>query len=146
MEPRFTYRDMVKLVRNSVYTTVRGYYPSKANHEKMSLYDLMTFAVMAHICFDGVYKKAYKVFIDELKLFPRVRYNKVVERIDRYEELLLECLKLFKLDESRVVDSKPVETKKLIRYGRHKKRGKSSLIKDDEAIGYNMLKGVLRRL
>ena len=78
------------MVRNSIYTTVRDYYPSKANHEKMSLYDLMAFAVMTHISFDGVYKKAYKVFIDELKLFPRVRYNKVVERIDRYEELLID--------------------------------------------------------
>ncbi len=83
---------------------------------------MMAFAVMARISFDGVYKKAYKVFIDELRLF-------------------LECLKLFKLDNSRIVDSKPVETKRLIRYGRHKKRGESSLIKDDEAIGYNRLKG-----
>ena len=40
-ENRFTYRDMAKLVRNSVYTTVKDYYPSKANHEKMSLLNIL---------------------------------------------------------------------------------------------------------
>ncbi len=29
VENRFTYRDMVKLVRNSIYTTIRNYYPPK---------------------------------------------------------------------------------------------------------------------
>jgi hypothetical protein len=61
---------------------VKERYPSKANHEKMSLYDLIAFAVMAHRHFGGVYKRAYRVLVEELTLFPKVRYNKVVERLN----------------------------------------------------------------
>jgi len=43
-----------------------------------------------------------------------------VERLHKYEGLLLNCLGLFRLDGLRVVDSKPVETKKLVRHGRHR--------------------------
>ena len=57
----------------------------------MSLHDLMAFAVLAHRCFDGVYKRAHWVMVQDLNLFPQVRYNKVVERLHRYEELLREC-------------------------------------------------------
>jgi len=55
--------------------------------------------------------------------------------------LLLNCLGLFRLDGLRVVDSKPVETKKLVRHGRHRKRGESSVIREGEAVGFNPLKG-----
>jgi hypothetical protein len=57
----------------------------------MSLYDLIDFALMAHRHFDGIYKRAYRILIEELMLFPKVRYNKVVERLNRYEGLLMEC-------------------------------------------------------
>jgi hypothetical protein len=107
----------------------------------MSLHDLIAFGVMAHIVFDGVYKKAYKLFIEELGFFPSVRYNKVVERLNRYECLLIECLRLFKLEGQLIVDSKPLETKKLVRFKRHEKRGESELIRDEESIGFNTLKG-----
>jgi hypothetical protein len=89
-------------------------YPSKANHERMSLYDLIAFAVMAHKYFGGIYKRTYRVLVEDLMLFPRIRYNKVVERLNRYEKLLIDCLGLFKLEGLRIVDSKPIETKKLL--------------------------------
>jgi hypothetical protein len=107
----------------------------------MSLYDLITFSVMAHKHFDGIYERAYRVLVEDLKLFPKVRYNKVVERLNRYEKLLIECLGLFKLEKLRIVDSKPIETKKLSRFGRHEKRGSSHLIKEGERVGFNPLKG-----
>jgi hypothetical protein len=106
----------------------------------MSLYDLIAFAIMAHIVFDGTYKKAYKLFIEEIKLFQKVRYNKIVERLNRYEKLLIECLKLFKLEGKIIVDSKSLETKKLARFNRHKKIGKSKIIRDEESIGFNTIK------
>ena len=117
------------------------HYPSKANHEKMSLQDLIAFAVLSHRHFDGVYKRAHRVIVQDLGLFPAVRYNKVVERIHRYEDLLLECLGLFRQEGLRVVDSKPLETKRLVRYWRYRKRGTSKLVKEEEAIGFNSLKG-----
>lgn len=134
-------REEVDFIRSVISPVVESHYPSKANHEKMSLYDLVAFAVLAHRHFEGVYKRAYGVLIEDLGLFPAVRYNKVVERLHRYEDLLLDCLNLFQQEGLRVVDSKPLETKRLVRYGRHRKRGESSLVKEGEAIGFNPLKG-----
>ena len=37
----------------------------------------------------------------------------------------------------KIVDAKPVETKELVRFNRHKKRGKSSIIMEEKSIGYN---------
>lgn len=83
-------------IRSVVSPVVEKHYPSKANHGKMSLFDLIAFGVMAHRHFGGAYKKAYRVLVEDLKLFPKVRYNKVVEKLNRYEELLMGCLGLFK--------------------------------------------------
>ncbi|MGC8911665.1 MAG: hypothetical protein ACP5K8_06285 [Nitrososphaeria archaeon] len=55
--------------------------------------------------------------------------------------MLVECLKLFKLEGQVIVDSKPLETKKLARFKRHSKRGESRLIRDEEGVGFNPLKG-----
>ena len=44
-------------------------------------------------------------------------------RLNRYEELLIEYPRFFKLEGLRVVGSKPIETKKLSRLGRDRKRG-----------------------
>jgi hypothetical protein len=71
----------------------------------MSLYDLITFAVMAHRYFGGIYKRPYRVLVEELMLFPRVRYNNVFEGLNRDERLLIYCLGLFKLEGLRIVDS-----------------------------------------
>jgi hypothetical protein len=62
----------------------------------MSLYDLITFGIITHKHFSGVYKRAYMVLIDDLKLFPKVRYIIRLLRglINRYEVLLMECIEL----------------------------------------------------
>jgi len=134
---RSGYRDEIVFIGSVVSPVVEEHYPSKANRERMSLYDLIAFAVMAHRHSGGVYRRAYRLFIEELKLFPRIRYNKLVERLNRYEGLLLECLKLFELEGLRIVDSKPVETKKLARSGRHRKRGVSAVVREEESVGFN---------
>jgi hypothetical protein len=134
-------KGQIKFIRRLIFPVVQKHYPSKANREKMKLYDLITFAIMAHLRFDGVYKKAYRVLIEELHLYPEVKYNKILERLLRYENLLAECLELFELDNFQIVDSKPIQTKKLPRFARHQKAGNSQLIKEQEDIGYNRLKG-----
>jgi len=69
------FRVEAELVRGVIRPTVERYYPSRANNEKMSLYDLIAFAVLANRHFEGVYKRAYRVLIVELGLSPAVRYN-----------------------------------------------------------------------
>ncbi len=71
---------------------------------------------------------------------PRIRYNKVVERLNRYEELLLRCLSMFELGDLVIVDSTPIETKALARHGRHRRRGESTLIEEAESMEYNASK------
>jgi cobalamin biosynthesis Co2+ chelatase CbiK len=44
------------------------------------------------IYFAGVYKRGYEFLIEDLRLFPKIRYNKIVERINRYEALLFETI------------------------------------------------------
>jgi len=51
------YSDMIAIVKRALSSIVDKYYPSKSNNEKMSLHDLIVFAIMAHIVFDGTYKK-----------------------------------------------------------------------------------------
>ena len=135
------YLEEVGFVGSVLMPVVEELYPSKVNREVMRLYDLIAFAVMAHGHCEGVYKRAYLLFVEELELFPRIRYNKLVERLNRYEELLLGCLKLFELEGLNIVDSKPVETKRLARFGRHRKRGTSAVIREEESIGFNPSKG-----
>jgi len=48
-------------------------FPSKANLEEMSLYDLIAFAVMAYRHFGGIYEKAYRVLVEDFMLFPRIK-------------------------------------------------------------------------
>ena len=54
-------------------------------------------------------------FVEKLGLFPKIRYNKVIERLNRYEELLYKVLNYVyeKLSEGeiKIVDTKPIETK-----------------------------------
>ena len=65
----------------------------------------------------------------------------MIERLNRYEELLYKVLNYVyeKLSEGeiKIVDTKPIETKELVRFNRHKKRGESSILKEEESIGYN---------
>jgi len=64
------------------------------------------------------YKSAHFHFIEDLKLFPRIRCNKLIEGLNRYEELLYRVLDFVfeKVSEGevKIVDAKSVETKELI--------------------------------
>jgi len=60
--------EEINFIRSVITLIVEKHYSSKANHEKMSLYDLITFGIMAHKHFDGIYKKAYRVLIEDLTL------------------------------------------------------------------------------
>jgi len=131
------YVEEVGAIKGLIKPIVDEYYPSKANREVISLYDLITVGILAHLHFNGVIKHAYVYFIEDLKLFPRTRYNKLIEGLDRYEELLYRDY-VFEVakGEIRIVDAKPVETKELVRFSRHKKRGESE-IRERETVGYS---------
>ncbi len=83
--------------------------------------------------FNGVYKHAYRVLIEEMKLFPKIRYNKLTERLNRHEKLLLlaqeELFKKHAREYVRILDSKPIQTKELARKTGRRRRvlQKSSL-------------------
>jgi len=135
------YVEEISTIRKLIKPIVDEYYPAKANREIITLYDLITLGVLAHLHFNGVIKHAHIHFIEDLKLFPRIRYNKLIERLNRYEELLHRVLNYVfeKLSEGemKIVDTKPIETKELVRFNRHRKSGKSNIIKEEESIGYN---------
>ncbi|MFU8652793.1 transposase [Methanotorris formicicus] len=88
-----------------------------------------------------MYKKGYEFLIEELGLFPKIRYNKLVERLNRYEEPLFEIQRVF-LNKNCLlfIDTIPIETKELVRKSRHEKSGKSMLIKKDGTVGFNASK------
>lgn len=49
-------------------------------------------------------------------------------------------MKNYQGGEIKIVDSKPIETKELVRVNRHKKRGESNILKEEESVGYAPLK------
>ena len=112
---REKYKEEIETIKELIKPIVDEYYPSKANREVMSLYDLITLGVLAHLHFNGVIKHAYKYFVEELGLFPKIRYNKVIERLNRYEELLNRVLNFVneKVSEGKIkiVDAKAIKTK-----------------------------------
>ncbi len=112
------YLEEINEIRGLIKPIVDEYYPSKANKEVVSMYDLITIRILAHLHFNGVIKHAYVHFIEDLKLFPRIRYNKLIERLNRYEELLYGVLDFVfeKVSEGKIkiVDAKPVETKEFV--------------------------------
>jgi uncharacterized protein (UPF0335 family) len=93
---------------------------------------------------NGDIKKAYNLFVIDKKLFPRIRYNKIIERLHRYELFLKKLnttfFATFKKGNIMNFDSRPIKTKKVIRKKRHNKRGKSKLITEKERVGYNASK------
>jgi len=127
------YKKEINTIKELIKPVVDKHYPSKANKEVISLHDLITLGILAHLHFNGVIKHAYNHFIEDLGLFPKIRYNKVIERLNRYEELLYEVLNFVyeKLSEGevKIVDSKPIETKELVRVDRHKKREDPTYLK-----------------
>ena len=91
----------IKIIKRLINPIIDEYYPSKANRETLSLYNVMAIRNLAYLHFDGVIKHAYNAnrrfvyakiedsehihFIDDLNIFPKIRYNKLIERLNRYE-------------------------------------------------------------
>ncbi|NJE12222.1 IS982 family transposase [Thermococcus sp. LS2] len=130
----------ILIIKSEIYPIIRKYYPKKAHREVISLYDLITFAILAHLHFNGVYKHAFRVLIEEMKLFPKIRYNKLTERLNRHEKLLLlaqeELFKKHAREYVRILDSKPIQTKELARKNRKEKKGSSEVISEKPAVGF----------
>ena len=133
------YVEEIERIKTLIKPIVEEYYPSKANREIITLYDLITLGVLAHLHFNGIIKHAYVHFIEDLKLFPRIRYNKLIERLNRYEVYKVLDFVFEKVSEGeiKIVDAKPIETKELVRYNRHEKRGESRVVREEESVGYN---------
>jgi len=74
------YVEEINAIKELIKPIVDECYPSKANRETISLYDLIIIGILAHLHFNGVIKHAYIHFIEDLKLFPKIRYNKLIER------------------------------------------------------------------
>jgi len=45
--------------------------------------------------------------------------------------------------ELEIVDARPIETKEIIRFKMHKKKGESRIIQEDKTIGYSSSKKIL---
>jgi hypothetical protein len=88
MNKVLNYRKIKEKVKKYVIKVAKKYYPKKANHIKMDFYDFVTFVAMANLYFRSYYQ-AYKILIEEEKLFPNVRLNKLYERINRWKKILL---------------------------------------------------------
>ncbi len=75
-----------------------------------------------------------------MKLFPKIRYNKLTERLNRHEKLLFlaqeELFRKHAREYVRIIDSKPVETKELARKNRKGKVGSSEVISEKPAVGF----------
>ena len=134
------FQEEILLIKSEIYPIISKHYPKNTHREVISLYDLITFAILAHSHFGGIYKHAYRVLIEEMKLFPKIRYNKLTERLNRHEKLLLlaqeELFKNHAKEYVRIMDSKPVETKELARKNRKEKRGSSEIITEKPAVGF----------
>jgi hypothetical protein len=117
-------------MRARFYLIVVKYKSPYARRGILSLLDLIIFSVLCMVYFSGLYKRGYEFLIEDLGLFPKIRYNKIVERINRYEQLLINIQKAFIERNSRLfIDTMPIKTKELVRRTRHEKRGFSVLIK-----------------
>ena len=123
-------KRLIRIMRAKFYPIVAKYISPYTRREIISLLDLIIFSVLCMVYFSGVYKRGYEFLIEDLGLFPKIRYNKIVERINRYEQLLIEIQKAFIERNSRLfIDTMPIKTKELVRRNRHEKRGFSVLIK-----------------
>ncbi|EHP86678.1 hypothetical protein MetfoDRAFT_0966 [Methanotorris formicicus Mc-S-70] len=105
-------KRLINLMRAKFYLIVVKYKSPYTRREKISLLDLIIFSVLCMIYFSGVYKRGYEILIEYLGLFTKIRYNKIVERINRYEQLLFEIQKTF-LNKNCLlfIDTIPIETK-----------------------------------
>ncbi|WP_225807869.1 IS982 family transposase [Thermococcus bergensis] len=135
-----SFQRKILIIKSEIYPIISKHYPKNTHREIISLYDLITFAILAHLHFNGVYKHAYRVLIEEMKLFPKIRYNKLTERLNRHEKLLLlaqeELFKKHAREYVRILDSKPIQTKELARKNRKDKEGSSEVISEKPAVGF----------
>lgn len=88
-------KRLIKLMRTKFHLIVTKYKSPYTRREKISFLDLIIFSVLLYGILRWVYKKGYEFLIEELGLFPKIRYNKLVERLSRYEELLFEIQRVF---------------------------------------------------
>ncbi|MBP1912996.1 hypothetical protein J2747_002325 [Thermococcus stetteri] len=70
------FQQEILIIKSEIYPIVSKHYPKNTRREVISLYDLITFAILAHLHFNGVYKHAYRILIEEMKPFPKIRYGK----------------------------------------------------------------------
>ena len=137
-------KRLIKIMRAKFYPIVAKYISPYTRREIISLLDLIIFSVLCMVYFSGVYKREYELLIEDLGLFPKIRYNKIVERINRYEQLLIEIQKAFIERNSRLfIDTMPIKTKELVRRNRHEKRGFSVLIKKMVVLDTTLRKNVI---
>jgi len=126
-------KRLIQLMRAKFYLIVEKYKSPYIHREILSLLDLIIFSVLTMIYFSGVYKRAYEVLIEGFRIFPKIRYNKLVERIKGYENLLFKIQEMF-LNKNCLlfIDTVPIETKQLVRKNRHEKIGYSQHIKKQQ--------------
>ena len=86
-------KRLIRIMRAKFYPIVAKYKSLYARREIISLLDLIIFSVLCMIYFSGEYKKGYEFLVEDLELFPRIGYNKMVERINRYGQFLFEIRK-----------------------------------------------------
>jgi len=70
-----THREIKKeinTIKELIKVIVDEHYPSKGNKEIISLHDLITLGILAHLHFNGVIMHGYTHFIEE-ELFPKIR-------------------------------------------------------------------------
>ncbi|ALV63472.1 transposase [Thermococcus sp. 2319x1] len=80
-----------------------------------------------------------------MKLLPKIRYNKLTERLKGHEKPTITQEESYEYARGhvRIIDSKPVETKELARKNRKGKVGSSEVITEKPAVGFIPSKKVL---
>ena len=77
------FQEEILLIKSEIHPIISKHYLKNTRREVISLYDLITSAILAHLHVGGVYKHAYRTLIEEMKMFPKIRYNKLTERLNR---------------------------------------------------------------
>ncbi len=148
-------------MRAKFYPIVAKYKSPYTRREEISLLDLIIFSVLCMIYFSGVYKRGYEFLVEYFGLFPKIRYNKIVKRINKvwttfiqnhkglrpywdtpsflqaFLKKIFEIQKIF-LNKNFLlfIDTIPIETKELVRKIGMKKSDIQNLLKNG-SIGYN---------
>jgi len=73
------YLKEINTIRELIKPIVDEYYPSKANRETITLYDLITVGILAHLHFNRIIKHAYTHLIQNSSQ----NQSKLIERLNR---------------------------------------------------------------